>query len=513
MKQSRPTSPRFLGWVFVALAACLPVWAGIPEDADRAWAAGDHAAALELYGRVLEEQPENFQALIRSAKLLSWQNRFDESIARYDRAIAVDPGDRAARLGRAVTLSWDGRYKDARAGFQAMLEEDEADIDALLGLARTYAWTGRSPAARTEYERVLDNDPENVDARVGLAYLDLWAGEIGSAARQAGNLREEYPEHEEVNKLHANVSRSAGAWWSVDASYVDDTDDNRLRRYLVSGGLGLGHQIRLDLGIGRYDMSSPGGDSQIDNVHATASYYPERGQRLSATAGYDRRTRTDNTTDGDVLGGLSYSRGLERRWQLHASAMRIPIRYSSEITDNGITFDQIEVRTNGAVGERFRVHAGVGAADLSDDNSRVTANAGFLYRIPVRKVTMHAGYTARAMDYDQDFSNGYFDPQDFLAHLAQLRVQDGYGNRGNYYRLYLDTGLQSFTIGGIDVNNDAVFVLGGTAGFPFNKRMTLEAYGEYGNYAATNAGGFESTTVGLRLRWRAGLKEGPRYGS
>lgn len=506
MKKYRPTPPRSFGRIIVAaIVACLPVWAGVAEDADRAWVSGDHVTALELYEGVLEEQPKNFQALLRSAKILSWNSRFNEAIERYDRAIAVDPDDREAAFGRALTLSWDGRFKDARAGFKTLLEEDSSDVDALLGLARTYAWAGRSPQARNAYQDVLDTDPDNVDARIGLAYLDLWAGEIGRAAEQAAELKREHPDHEEVAKLDDQVSRSAGARWSVDVSQIDDTDDNRLRRYLVSGGFGLGRQVRLDLGAGRYEMSDPTGEASIDSVHTILSFYPGTGQRVSARVGYDRRTRTDDTTDSDVLGGLSYSWGLDRRWQVHASTMRMPIRYSPAITDAGITFDQVELRTSGAVGERFRVHAAVGSADFSDHNSRKTANVGFLYKVPVRKVTMHVGYTARAMDYDQDLANGYFDPQDFLAHLAQLRLSDEYGNRGNYYRLQLDTGLQSFTVSGVDVNNDTVLVIGGTLGFPLAKRMTLEAYVEHGDYAAATASGFESTAVGLRLLWRAGL--------
>jgi tetratricopeptide (TPR) repeat protein len=506
MKKRRPIPPRSLARVFVVvLAVCLPVWAGLAEDADRAWSSGDHAKALRLYERVLDEQPENFQALLRSAKLLSWNNRFDEAIERYDRAIAVDPNDREALLGRALTLSWDRRFTESRSGFAVLLEDDPSDVDALLGLARTYAWSSHSPAAGDAFRRVLDTDPDNVDARIGLAYLDLWAGEIGSATEQAVELKQEHPEHQEVVKLYDAVSRSAGAWWSVDVSQIDDTDDNRMRSYLIRGGLGLGHQLRLDLGAGRYDMSGPSGDASIDNLHATIGFHPTHGQRLSATVGFDARTHVDNTTENDVLGGLSYSWGLDRRWQVHGSALRNSIRYSPEITDNNITFDQLQVRANGAAGKSFRIHADVGVADFSDGNDRLTASAGFLYRLPVRKVTMDVGYTGRAMDYDQNLANGYFDPQDFLAHLAQFRVNDEYGNRGNYYRLRLDTGVQSFTLGGVEVNNDAVLVIGGLFGFPVGERMTFEAYAEYGDYAAATASGFASTIVGVRLLWRAGL--------
>jgi tetratricopeptide (TPR) repeat protein len=506
MKKRRPIAPRFLDRVFVvALAACLPVWAGLAEDADRAWNSGDHAKALRFYDRVLDEQPEDFQALLRSAKLLSWSNRFDEAIERYDRAIAVDPNDRDAVLGRAQTLSWDRRFEESRADFETLIENDPSDVDALLGLARTYAWSSRSPEAGNAFRRVLDVDPDNVDARIALAYLDLWAGEIGGATEQAVALKQEHPEHVEVVKLHDQVSRSAGASWSVDVSQIDDTDDNLLRSYLIRGGFGLGHQIRLDLGLGRYDMSGPSGDASIDNFNATIGFHPTRGQRLSATIGFDALTRVDNTDEEEVLGGLSYSWGLDRRWQVHGSAMRNSIRYSPEITNNNITFDQLQLRTSGAAGKSFRINADAGVADFSDGNERMTASAGFMYRLPVRKVTMDVGYTARAMDYDQDLANGYFDPQDFLAHLAQFQLNDEFGKRGNYYRLRLGTGVQSFTVGGVDVNNDTVLVIGGTLGFRVTKRMILEAYAEYGDYAAATASGFASTMVGVRLLWRAGL--------
>ena len=100
MKKRYPNLPRLVSRVLVvAFAACLPVWAGAAEDADRAWNTGDHASALNLYERVLVDHPQDFQALLRSAKILSWTMRFDAAVKRYDRAIAVKPDDREALLG------------------------------------------------------------------------------------------------------------------------------------------------------------------------------------------------------------------------------------------------------------------------------------------------------------------------------------------------------------------------------------------------------------------------------
>ncbi|NIR61818.1 MAG: hypothetical protein GWO02_21205, partial [Gammaproteobacteria bacterium] len=56
MKERRPIPPRSLGRAFAAFfVACLPLFAGVAEDAERAWNAGDHAAALELYEQVLAD--------------------------------------------------------------------------------------------------------------------------------------------------------------------------------------------------------------------------------------------------------------------------------------------------------------------------------------------------------------------------------------------------------------------------------------------------------------------------
>lgn len=488
------------------LLLCLPASSADIVSADRAYGADDYEAALADYLEVLEAQPENLRALLQAARLLSWENRLQESIELYDRALRVAPGERAALLGRGTVLSWDGQTAAALADFERLVERDPGDVEALLGMARCYAWSGRHREARVQYERVLQLEPNQTGARVGIAYLDLWSGQLGRAQRETLALQEERPDDRDVKRLVRDLSRSVGAWWTVDLSRLTDTDDNELDRYLLSGGLGLGGGVRLDLGYGRYEMEDLSGSASIDNLHGILSLHPARGQRLALQLGMDRRTATTGSTDEDFIGGLRYSWGLDRRWQLHASAMRHAVRYSPLITDNGITFDQVDLNLRGAIGARTNVFATVGSAEFSDDNERVHALAGLLYRLPVRPLTVQVGYTGRYMDYDLDLNNGYFDPQSFTAHLAQLRLSDRFGKRDYYWNASLDGGIQSFTVGGSDVDNDGVFIVAGTFGVPLNSRMNFELYGNYSDYAANNAAGFESRTVGLRLKWRAGLK-------
>ena len=85
-----------------------------------------------------------------------------------------------------------------------------------------------------------------------------------------------------------------------------------------------------------------------------------------------------------------------------------------------------------------------------------------------------------------------------------MRGRGTFGSNKNTYSFGADIGLQSFTVGGVDVNSDSVLVLSGALGFPLGRNVTLELFGYWGDYAAQTAAGFESRQLGLRFRWHFG---------
>ncbi|MFL5540352.1 MAG: tetratricopeptide repeat protein, partial [Longimicrobiaceae bacterium] len=70
--------------------------------------AGDYDASLRTYGRVLEIAPGRSVGLER-ARVLSWASRFGAARAAYDSILRRNPNDRDALLGKAQVLSWAGR--------------------------------------------------------------------------------------------------------------------------------------------------------------------------------------------------------------------------------------------------------------------------------------------------------------------------------------------------------------------------------------------------------------------
>ncbi|HKQ60747.1 MAG TPA: tetratricopeptide repeat protein [Candidatus Polarisedimenticolaceae bacterium] len=522
----------------IAFGAVSLATAGPLEEADAAFESGEHARALARYDDVLASEPNNLRALVRSARLLSWDNHFEAALERYGRARAVAPDDRDAALGEATVLAWAHRLTDSVAAFQALLARrpddaearlglaralswrgdytaardeyarllarEPSDVPALVGTAQTYAWAGKLRQARPWYERALAADPTNKDAAVGLAYVDLWSGELGPAERQASALSSRLPEDQDVRALSVATRQATAPWVRAQSAHVSDTDDNDLDVTQLAAGWALPGNFWLTGGYGHYDLSDASGEARIDSLLLTAGYRPARGQSLELSAGRDRAEKTTGERFDTTIGGLGWAWGLDGPWQVRVSASRDVLRYSPTITDHEIVLDEAAVSTSGRIGPRWLVRAGFSAADYSDDNRRRVARAGCGYRLPLRRPAIEVGYGARWIDFDADLDGGYFDPQDYVSHLAYVHLSGEVGRRKVTWALDLDGGVQSFTLGGVDTNDDTVLIASGTFGFPLGRGFVLELFGNHSDYAGQTAAGFESDEAGLRLRWRGG---------
>jgi predicted Zn finger-like uncharacterized protein len=99
---------------------------------------GDTEAALDLYGEVATDEPDNVEAL----------------------------------TGRGLCYLDLERYPPAEASFQAALQVDPRQPDALLGLAEAYRWQGKRTDAIRYYERVLAVSSQGEDAEVARNALE-----------------------------------------------------------------------------------------------------------------------------------------------------------------------------------------------------------------------------------------------------------------------------------------------------------------------------------------------------
>jgi len=515
-----------------ATAASEP--SGVLAEADVAFESGDHDRALALYDKVLAADPDDSRALMRSGLLLSWTRQYDAAVERYDRLLAVDPSRRDAAIERAKVLSWDRRYEEAARAFRSILERWPDELDARLGLARTlswrgdeakaravyaeilaadphhvaaltgtaqtWAWSGRLAAARDAYTRALAESPLDRDARLGLAYAYLWSGDGAATDRLADELVREHPDDAEIALLRERATVAIRPWVRTTVDRVEDTDDNRLTVVAASAGVRVHARADIVGGIALHDMRDPRGDARIDSVSAGVDMRPATGQILTLRAGADRLESTAGERSTEPTGSVGWSFGADRAWRGSVTAARETLRYSPTITDNRIVVDGLRAEGSGRVGDAWRVFGSAGIADVSDGNRREQLDLGFARRIPVSGPRVEAGIALSAFDYDEDLANGYFDPSDFRSALLVGRASDTFGRRDASWSVEASWGVQSFTLDTIEVDDDQVFLLAGTIGWPIGRALRLELHALRGDYAAQTPSGFESRQVGVRLR-------------
>ncbi len=522
----------------IILAAGL-VAAQSADSADVAFDSGQHDRALELYDARLESNPDDVAALVQSGLLLSWRNEFAEAVSRYERALALQPGhplaslerakvlswdqrfteavdafrtylvdhpdDLTARLGLARCLSWMRRFEESRREFDLILEQDPDNVEAMIGSARTYAWSGDLRNARRWYQQALTVEPRNKDAGLGLAYLYMWSGAPARADEQAWRLQRRYPTDGEVAQLTLSAARAAAPTILGEVERIEDTDDNVLNIARVTGGVAVFPTVSLGLAFTHWDLNNLDTHADIDYLSATVGMRPALGQSLSATLGVNY---SDNDINGetptDLLGGVDYAWGLDRPWQATGAVGRQALRYSPQITSNNIRIDYLTAGVRGRVADRWRPFVDAGYSDYSDGNDRTNLLAGFTYEWPMRSPHLFVGSTIQLMNFGENTDSGYFDPQNFISPLINARINGRFGSTENTWRAAVETGVQSFELNDIKVDNEFVVVLTGVLGFPIGRHFILEAQASWGNYAALTTAGFESRQFGLRLRWRGG---------
>lgn len=116
--------------------------------------------------------PRGPKAMLAQAARLRDQGQLEQALDLYGRVAAEDPENVEALTGRGLCYLDLERYSPAEASFDAALQVDPKDPDALLGLAETYRWQGKKADAIRYYERYLVAAPDGEEAQVARNALE-----------------------------------------------------------------------------------------------------------------------------------------------------------------------------------------------------------------------------------------------------------------------------------------------------------------------------------------------------
>ncbi|HEX9053257.1 MAG TPA: tetratricopeptide repeat protein [Anaeromyxobacter sp.] len=116
--------------------------------------------------------PRGPKALLAQAETLREAGKLERALDLYGRVADEDPSNVEALTGRALCYFDLGRYPPAEASFQAALGIAPDEPDALLGLAETYRWQGKAEDAIRYYEKYLAKHPGGEEAGVARHALE-----------------------------------------------------------------------------------------------------------------------------------------------------------------------------------------------------------------------------------------------------------------------------------------------------------------------------------------------------
>jgi len=109
-------------------------------------------------------KPRGLKGLLADAQRLRDRGKATEALDVYGRALELEPENADALAGRGLCYLELSQYAPAEASFQAALDSAAQHADALMGLAETYRYEGRRAEAVTYYQKYLAAHPEGEDA-------------------------------------------------------------------------------------------------------------------------------------------------------------------------------------------------------------------------------------------------------------------------------------------------------------------------------------------------------------
>jgi len=238
--------------------------------------------AAQALRQALVIRPGDTTAWSLLARVLAWDRRYDASIATYRELLAAHPDDTFDRAGYARVLAWSGRYEESMSEFRRAAAADSTNLETRLGLARVRSWAGDLPGAAIDYRRLLRANPSYGDAWLGQGTIARWRGAATAANRDAAK----------AAALGADAAALAEERHAIDRALAP----------AITVGWATSHELQRASGAPDFAIEETG---PFGAARATLGRTAGAGARVARTRLFERNTRSapgDTTLNYDLEG-------------------------------------------------------------------------------------------------------------------------------------------------------------------------------------------------------------------
>jgi Flp pilus assembly protein TadD len=450
-------------------------------------------------------EPGDRELQLTLARWLLWSGRSGEAAPVLDAWLQRRPEDVEAFTLRARVKALTGDRGGARRDFERVLAERPGNSDALFGLAQLDSWEGRRESARARFQALLERDAYVEESRTALAYMDLWDRRYAKARTSTRELSAQYPDSSAVKDLRLALQRATRPELTVARDIITDTDATRLEttRYLIAGAMGNGDAWQVS--ATDYDLRSGARTGRQQEVSLRYDWIDGDLQRLRLRAGYASAKPPGSPDRGMASGGMSWSRALGSRTRIGLSAGSDPLVYTVRLLETGIQNRSLTATGSWAWTADRSVEVEGSRWDTSDGNARMAFTADVLQRGEWGEHRWRLRGRLRWFDWSQDFSNGYYDAQDYRSAGLQAGLSGPLGNSRLRYALEGETGLRRSRTLDRPASTDPGGSWSAELNWQVTRAVAVTAFYDGGTSASEAAEPWRYSRYGVRLGLQTGL--------
>ena len=236
------------------------------KSATAAYHSSDFAKATELYGKVVEADPEYPRARVQLGSALAAMGNWEAALEQYQEALRLSPTNSRAHYDIGLIHTWRGESEEAIERYRAALESDPERKQAHFQLANELMRVKRHEEAVPHYAKVVELDPRNEFAHLMHAMALV---RVGHYAEARARLQESYAAFPGNPNIANALARVLAA--SPDEGVRDGTRALELAEQMVKTrqSLDLDHVVTFAMAlaeVGQFDRAAHGQSLMISQA-------------------------------------------------------------------------------------------------------------------------------------------------------------------------------------------------------------------------------------------------------
>ena len=286
-----------------AIVSILIAYAGVHAQETEQWRQkgyeakenGDYQTAIRYYAKILDVQPEDYDARLALARLYLKTEEYEEAERLFSEIYENDHTDVEALSGLGTVYLMTDQLDKSVETYQKAISLLPDEVPLYFKLAQAYAWQGKLQKAIDTYRRVLEIDDTYSEAYQGIGKMYYWMEKPYTALEYYQKAVALDPQEVSIRREYEEIQRGLKYQFAVTPSFLNEQEESYninafIQRYGVSKR--LNNTLHVSAGFlldysNRDFVNTPAGDTTrwYDNTFAKLSYVTPH-HRVDAFVGY-----------------------------------------------------------------------------------------------------------------------------------------------------------------------------------------------------------------------------------